>query len=145
MTAQMDEKTERVRVKFCFKIVKSASETYELLKTASDDKCVGRSNVFIWFNRLRDSCESVENDRRSGRPSTANFTCFFLSIIWVLYIPNIPIGGGIQSTRYTVEVSLSVCAKMYGRKGLHTGETRIRSYPPRQRTSSLSVLNQGIF
>lgn len=65
----MDEKTERVCVKFCFKTGKSASETYELLQTAFGDKCL--TNVFIWFNRFKDGRELVEDDLWSSRPSTS--------------------------------------------------------------------------
>lgn len=68
----MDEKSEqRTCVKFCFKTGKTASETYELLKTAFGDKCLSRSNVFIWFNRFKNGRESVEDEPRSGRPSTS--------------------------------------------------------------------------
>lgn len=68
----MDEKSEqRACVKFCFKTGKTASETYELLKTAFGDKCLSRSNVFIWFNRFKNGRESVEDEPRSGRPSTS--------------------------------------------------------------------------
>ncbi|KAJ4427722.1 hypothetical protein ANN_25374 [Periplaneta americana] len=67
----MDKKTKQVCIKFCFKTGKSASETYELLKTAFGDKCLSRSNVFIWFNRLKYVRKSDEDDPQSGRPSTS--------------------------------------------------------------------------
>ena len=62
---------QRACVQFCFKIGKTASETYELLKTAFGDKCLSRSNVFIWFNRFKNGRESVEDDPQPGRPSTS--------------------------------------------------------------------------
>lgn len=62
---------QRVCVKFCFKIGKSASETYELLKEVFGDECLSRSNVFIWFQRFKDGRQSVEDDPRSGRPSSS--------------------------------------------------------------------------
>ena len=58
-------------MKFCFKTGKTASETYELLKTAFGDKCLSRSNVFIRLNRFKNGRESVEDEPRSGRPSTS--------------------------------------------------------------------------
>ena len=68
----MDETSEqRACAKFCFKIGKTDSETYDVLKTAFGDKCLSRSNVFIWFNRFKNDCESVEDDPRPGRPSTS--------------------------------------------------------------------------
>ena len=68
----MDETLEqRACVKFCFKTGKTALETYELLKTAFGDKCLSHSNVFIWFNRFKNGCESVEDDPWPSRPSTS--------------------------------------------------------------------------
>ena len=68
----MDETSEdRACEKFCFKTGKTALETYELLKTAFGDKCLCRSNVFIWFNRFKNGRESVEDDSSPRRPSTS--------------------------------------------------------------------------
>ena len=41
------------------------------MKTAFRDKCLSRSNVFIWFNRSNNGRESVEDDPLPGRPSTS--------------------------------------------------------------------------
>ena len=49
------------------------------------------------------------------------------SILRVLCIMNMHLGIR-QSTRNTIKVSLRVSAKTWGRKGLHSGKTRIRSY-----------------
>ena len=67
------EKTseQRASVKFCFKTRKTASETYELSKTAFGDKCLSLSNVFLWFNRFKNGRKSVEDDPRSSQPSTS--------------------------------------------------------------------------
>ena len=65
----MDETSEqRACVKFCFKTAKTASETYELLKTAFGDKCLSRSNVFVWFNRFKNDRKSVDDPGPVGIP-----------------------------------------------------------------------------
>jgi hypothetical protein len=41
-----DLKEQRICVKFCFKLEKTASETHEMLKTASGDSAMGRTQTF---------------------------------------------------------------------------------------------------
>jgi hypothetical protein len=43
---------QRVRVKFCFKLGKSSSETFELLQQAFGDDVLSRTTCFEWFNGL---------------------------------------------------------------------------------------------
>ena len=40
-----------VNVKFCVKLGKSATETYDLLKKVYGDECLSRTQVFVWFKR----------------------------------------------------------------------------------------------
>jgi len=42
-----------VNVKFCVKLGKSATETYDLLKKINGDECLSCTQVFEWFKRLR--------------------------------------------------------------------------------------------
>ena len=44
---------QRVDVKFCVKLGKSAIEAYHLLKKLYDDECLSRTQVFEWFKRLK--------------------------------------------------------------------------------------------
>jgi len=68
----MFESTEqRICIKFCFKIGKTATETYQLLQQAFGEDAMGRTQVFDWFRRVKESRTSVESDLRSGRPSTS--------------------------------------------------------------------------
>jgi len=68
----MSESTEqRTCIKFCFKIGKTATETYQLLQQAYGEDAMGRAQVFDWFRRFKEGRTSVESDRRSGRPSTS--------------------------------------------------------------------------
>ena len=61
---------QRYAIKFCFKLSKTASETHEMIKRAYGDDAMGRSSVFEWHKLFREGREQVEDDQRSGRPST---------------------------------------------------------------------------
>ena len=66
------ESTEqRIYIKFCFKIGKTATETYKLLQQAYGEDAMGRTQVFDWFRRFKEGRTSVESDPCSGRPSTS--------------------------------------------------------------------------
>ena len=66
----MFESTEqRICIKFCFKIGKTATETYQLLQQAYGEDAMGRTHVFDWFRRFKEGRTTVESDLRSGRPS----------------------------------------------------------------------------
>ena len=63
--------TQRICIKFCFKIGKTATETYQLLQQAYGEDSMGRTQVFDWFRRFKEGRTSIESDPRSGRPSTS--------------------------------------------------------------------------
>ena len=68
----MCESTEQsICIKFCFKIGKTETETYQLLQQAFSEDAVGRTQVFDWFRLFKERRTSVEIDLRSGRPSTS--------------------------------------------------------------------------
>jgi len=68
----MDNNTEQCAcIKFCFKIGKNASETFELIKLAFGDVSLSRCVIFDWFKRFKEGRISIEDDHRSGRPSTS--------------------------------------------------------------------------
>jgi len=68
----MCESTEqRTCIKFCFKIGKTETETYQLLQPANGEDAMGRTQVFDWFCRFKEGRTSVESDPRSERPSTS--------------------------------------------------------------------------
>jgi len=60
-----------INMKFCFKMQKSAKETHEMLKLVYGDAAVTMKTVYKGFERFRNICESVEDEERSGRPSTS--------------------------------------------------------------------------
>ena len=62
---------QRVNVKFCVKLGKSATETYHFLKKVYGDECLSRTQVFEWFKRFKEGREEIGDDQRPGRPSTS--------------------------------------------------------------------------
>jgi hypothetical protein len=46
-------------------------ETYEMLQSICGDEALIRINVFKWFKRIEDGREDLQDDPRSGRPSTS--------------------------------------------------------------------------
>ena len=67
-------KEQRFAVKFCAKLGKSTTETVEtstILNTACGDVAMKRATCFWWHKRFKNGRLSVEDDERSGRPSTS--------------------------------------------------------------------------
>jgi len=62
---------QHICIKLCFKIGKTATETYQLLQQAYGEDAMGRTHVFDWFRRFKEGRTSVESDPRLGRPSTS--------------------------------------------------------------------------
>ena len=58
----------RICIKFCFKIGKTATETYQLLQQAYGEDAMGRTQVFVRFRRFKEGRTSVESNPHSGRP-----------------------------------------------------------------------------
>ena len=63
---------QRACIKFCFKLGKTATECYEMLKTAFGEQAMGRSQTFNWFSRFKAGRMSIDDDKRSGRPVSSS-------------------------------------------------------------------------
>jgi hypothetical protein len=51
----MESSTEqRVAIKFCYKAGKTATETVEMVRAANGDETLTGSNIFRWYERLRE-------------------------------------------------------------------------------------------
>ncbi|XP_020918193.1 putative uncharacterized protein FLJ37770 isoform X1 [Sus scrofa] len=61
---------QRISIKFCVKLNKSASETHHLLKEAYGEEVMSRARVFDWHKRFKEGREDIRDDARSGRPVT---------------------------------------------------------------------------
>ena len=66
----MDQE-QRIGKKFCFKLQKRVKETHEMLKLVYGDAAVTRKTVYKWFEQFHNGCELVEDEERSGCPSTS--------------------------------------------------------------------------
>jgi len=53
------------------KIGKSVTETFEMLKVAFREGAMGRTQMLEWWKRFKEGQTSVDDDPRSGRPSTS--------------------------------------------------------------------------
>jgi hypothetical protein len=71
----MDGKIEQcVCIKLCMKLGKSTTETLELLCEALAEHSLSWTAVFEWHSHLKAGRASVEDDKRSGPPSTSRMT-----------------------------------------------------------------------
>ncbi|GFW72228.1 protein GVQW3 [Trichonephila clavipes] len=62
---------QRICIKFCLKLGKTGTETYQMMKTAFGGKAMSRAGFFEWFRPFKKGRQSVNSDPRSGRPSTS--------------------------------------------------------------------------
>jgi len=65
-----DVKEQRICIKFCFKLNKTAAEAHRMLKEAFGEQALSQAGTFVWFKHFKDGRESVEDRKYSGRPST---------------------------------------------------------------------------
>ena len=63
---------QRACIKFCFKVGKTATECYEMLKTAFGEQAMGRSQTFRWFSRFKAGRTSTDDDESSGPPVSSS-------------------------------------------------------------------------
>ncbi|CAI9607952.1 unnamed protein product [Staurois parvus] len=61
---------QRINIKFCVKIGKSARETLALLQQAYGEHSMKKSSVFEWYRRFKQGWEDAHIDTRSGQPKT---------------------------------------------------------------------------
>jgi len=66
-----DLEEQRVCVKFCFKLGKTFTETFQMLRQAYGEDCLSRSQRHEWYQRFKSGRTSVEDDPKSGWPSTS--------------------------------------------------------------------------
>ena len=61
---------QRICVKFCVKIGKSVTETFEMLKIAFGEEAMCRTQTYEWWKRFKEGQTSVvDDDARLGWPS----------------------------------------------------------------------------
>ena len=62
---------QRICVKFCVKIGKSVTETFEMLKIAFGEEAMCITQTYEWWKRFKGGRTSVDDDLCSRRPSTS--------------------------------------------------------------------------
>ncbi|KAJ8945989.1 hypothetical protein NQ318_017105 [Aromia moschata] len=63
---------QRMAIKFCVKLEKSAAETIPMLKKAFGVDCLSDWQIFRWHKAFAEGREDVNDDSRAGRPSTSS-------------------------------------------------------------------------
>jgi len=62
---------QRSAIKFRVRLQKSFTETYSMIQQVFGNEAMSRITTYTWWKRFRNGRESLGNDERSGRPSTA--------------------------------------------------------------------------
>jgi hypothetical protein len=50
---------QKAAIKFCVKLKKTATETFEMLKSAYGEECLSRTSVFEFYKRFKEGSESL--------------------------------------------------------------------------------------
>jgi hypothetical protein len=66
----MSQFEQREDVKFCQKLGKSASETFQMIKQVYSEEALGCSAVFKWHKRFAQGIDSLEDDEHTSLPRT---------------------------------------------------------------------------
>ena len=67
-----DTLEEQYTIRFCFKLGKSATETYGMLQISFQQSCMNQALVFAWYKRFKEGKESMRDDERCGRTKGVN-------------------------------------------------------------------------
>ena len=62
---------QRTNLKFLIRLGKSLTEVFSMLQQMYKKQTLSRATVFLWYKRFKERREDVEDDPRSGRPSTS--------------------------------------------------------------------------
>ena len=62
---------QRINLKFLVRLGKTPTETFNLLQEVYGDATMSRTRIFEWHKRFREGREDVEDDPKSGRPTTS--------------------------------------------------------------------------
>ncbi|XP_026818412.1 protein GVQW3-like isoform X2 [Rhopalosiphum maidis] len=144
----MSENTEqRVCIKFCHKLGKTATETYQMLLLAYGDETMSHARVFEWFKRFKEGRTTVESDEREGRPSTSRNEEMIQKIrtairdmrrVAAKFVPKL-LSGEQKENRKQIATDLLECSESddFFLKSIITGdETWVYGYDPETKVQS---------
>ena len=60
---------QRANIKFCLKLGKTFTETFELIKQVYDNNFLTRDRVHEWFKRFKEGREDIKDDEHPGQKS----------------------------------------------------------------------------
>ena len=66
-----EEQEQRMCITFCVKLGRNGAETFEMLIAAFGEQCLSRARIFEWHKGFKEGRESVDDNPRSGRPTTS--------------------------------------------------------------------------
>jgi len=66
-----DHTEQRICLRFCFCLGKTATKAHEMLQKAFKEETLSHTQVFEWFAGFKRGEMSAENHPHSGRPSTS--------------------------------------------------------------------------
>jgi len=66
-----DLEEQRVCVKFCLKLGKTFTETFQMLQQAYGENCLSRTQCYELYQHFKSGRKSIEDDPKSGRPSSS--------------------------------------------------------------------------
>ena len=64
-----DNLVARYAIQFCFKLGKTATESYDMVKTAFGPTLMSRATVYRWHKRFQEGRKQVRDDERCDRDS----------------------------------------------------------------------------
>ena len=75
---------QRANIKFCLKLGKTLTETFELMKQVYSDNCLSRARIHEWFKRFKEGREDIKDDEHPDQksfvitPSNIEIVCEFI-------------------------------------------------------------------
>jgi transposase len=76
---------QRANIKFCVKLGKSGAETFEMIRRAYRNEAINRARCLEWHAPFKRGRTSLEDDERSGRPSTSSTPKNVETIQWLVH------------------------------------------------------------
>ncbi|KAG5345622.1 MOS1T transposase, partial [Acromyrmex heyeri] len=78
---------QRAVIKFNAKLGKSASETFRSMQQVYGSQCLGRTAVFEWHKRFLEGRETLEDDKKSGRPILVRTSEMIEKVVMTEWVP----------------------------------------------------------
>ena len=105
-------KEQRIVMKFCVRLRKSATETFAMLNTAYGDVVMKRTACFKWHEHFKGDRQSIDDDERPGRPSTSTYDPHVdkmnTLVTWCAQIDVWPLGSLQKSVECEYPVDLTI-------------------------------------